>query len=183
MLDTLEVFVADFAAALMKVDQRRPVACNARTGVSFQPGIGPHSESATVQMVMVDLQFQHCARYSAVSREIPYAESARQKCDLCLGSGPAWNLCIEIKMLRLMGDNGKPNDNMLMHILSPYAEHRSAVTDCEKLATSRLSGRKAVVVFAYEYPAYPAEPVARAFELLAAHRVCLGRRAFATSRI
>ena len=26
----------------------------------------------------------------------------------------------EVKMLRLMGDNGKPNDNMLMHILSPY---------------------------------------------------------------
>jgi hypothetical protein len=27
---------------------------------------------------------------------------------------------IEVKMLRLMGDNHKPNDNMLMHILSPY---------------------------------------------------------------
>jgi len=27
-----------------------------------------------------------------------------------------------------MGDNGKPNDNMLMHILSPYPAHRSALT-------------------------------------------------------
>jgi hypothetical protein len=36
-------------------------------------------------------------------------------------------------MLRLMGDNGKPNDNMLMHILSPYPSHRSALTDCQKL--------------------------------------------------
>jgi hypothetical protein len=33
---------------------------------------------------------------------------------------PSWEWAIEIKMPRLMGDNGKPNDNMLMHILSPY---------------------------------------------------------------
>jgi hypothetical protein len=34
-------------------------------------------------------------------------------------------------MLRLLGDNGKLNDNMLMHVLSPYQAHRSALTDCE----------------------------------------------------
>ena len=33
-------------------------------------------------------------------------------------------------MLRFMGDNGKLNDNIVMHILSPYPEHRSALTDC-----------------------------------------------------
>jgi hypothetical protein len=27
-----------------------------------------------------------------------------------------------VKMLRLMGDNGKPNDNMLMHILFAVPE-------------------------------------------------------------
>jgi hypothetical protein len=78
-----------------------------------------------------------------------------------------------------MGDNGKPNDNMLMHILSPYVDHRSALTDCEKLANSRLLGRKAIVIFAYEYARYPAEPVARAFELLSSDRVALHRRASA----
>jgi hypothetical protein len=83
-------------------------------------------------------------------------------------------------MLRLMGDNGKPNDNMLMHILSPYPVHRSAVTDCEKLARSQFQGRKAIVLFAYEYPDYPVEPAARAFELLSADRVSLGIRAAAS---
>jgi hypothetical protein len=34
-----------------------------------------------------------------------------------------------VKMLRLMSDNNKPNDNMLMHILWPYLAHRSALTD------------------------------------------------------
>jgi len=45
-----------------------------------------------------------------------------------------------VKMLRLMGDNSKPNDNMLMHILSPYPSHRSALTDCQKLAASGFQG-------------------------------------------
>ncbi len=44
-------------------------------------------------------------------------------------------------MLRLMGDNGKANDNMLMHILSPYPSHRSALTDCEKLLGAWLAGQ------------------------------------------
>ena len=51
---------------------------------------------------------------------------------------------IEVKMWRLMGDNGKPNDNILMHVLSPYVQHRSALTDCEKLSNSGFTGRKAI---------------------------------------
>lgn len=35
---------------------------------------------------------------------------------------------VEVKMLWLMGDNGKTNDNMIMYILSPYPAHRSALT-------------------------------------------------------
>lgn len=179
MLDSLEEqFVGDFASALMRVDQRSPMACSARTREPYQPGIGPHSETATIDLVIADLRLVQSA-YPVLSREAPYPESTRQKCDLCIGRGPNWDWCIEIKMLRLMGDNGKPNDNMLMHILSPYAEHRSALTDCEKLANSRLLGRKAVVIFAYEYPEFPAEPALRAFELLSSDRVMLNRRAIA----
>ena len=49
---------------------------------------------------------------------------------------PVWDWAIEAKMLRMFGDNGKLNDNMLMHVLSPYPAHRSALTDCGKLAHS-----------------------------------------------
>jgi hypothetical protein len=76
-------------------------------------------------------------------------------------------------MLRLMGDNGKSNDNMLMHILSPYPGHRSAVTDCEKLLTSGLRGRKAVVIYGYDYDSWPMDPAIEAFEVLARSRVSL----------
>ena len=79
-------------------------------------------------------------------------------------------------MLRLMGDNGKPNDNILMHILSPYPEHRSALTDCAKLLRSSLGHRKAVVIYGYEYDGWPMEPAISAFETLARQSVELGNR-------
>jgi hypothetical protein len=177
---TLDLFVEDFAYALNAVDRLKPIACNARTGAPYQPGIGPHTESATIGLVLDELRTRWPEKYDATSREVSYPESSRQKCDLCIGSVPKWSWCIEIKMLRIMGDNGKPNDNMLMHILSPYEAHRSAVTDCEKLARSQFQGRKGIVLFAYEYPTYPVEPAARSFELLSADRVSLGIRAAAS---
>src|SRR5262249_23133547 len=114
--------------------------------------------------------------YNDCHREVPYPSGTRQKCDLCFRLGENWEWAIEIKMLRVLGDNGKPNDNILMHILSPYPADRSAVTDCEKLLRSGLEGRKAIIIFAYEYDRYPAEPVIRAFELLARDRVLVGER-------
>jgi hypothetical protein len=66
-----------------------------------------------------------------------------------------------------MGDNGLPNDNMLMHILSPYPEHRSALTDCKKLKASGLEGRKAILIYGYECEQRPMELAIAAFETLA----------------
>lgn len=67
-------------------------------------------------------------------------------------------------MLRMLGDNGKPNDNILMHILSPYPAHRSALTGCTKLLESGLPGRKAIIIFGYEYEDWPMTPAINAFE-------------------
>ena len=86
---------------------------------------------------------------------------------------------MEVKMLRLMGDNGKPNDNILMHILSPYPAHRSALTDCTKITSARFKTRTAVVIFGYDYPDWPMDPAIDAFEVLARHRVHLGNRVVA----
>ena len=85
-------------------------------------------------------------------------------------------MLVEGKLLRLKGDNGKPNDNMLMHILSPYPFHRSALTDCAKLAGSGFAEPKAVVIVGYAYPDLPLAPAIDAFETLAHHAVDLGDR-------
>jgi hypothetical protein len=129
-----------------------------------------------VKLIAAELVHLRQDDYSTYRVGVPYpAANPRQTCDLVLGSSlqaPA----IEIKMLRLLGDNGKPNDNMLMHILSPYPQHRSALTDCEKLFSSGFEGPKVILIYAFDTQQFPAEAGIRAFEVLARDRVRLSGR-------
>lgn len=121
--------IRDIAASIKAIDTRKPQAANARTGALYQPGIGPHPETQAVRLLVAELAALEEGRYgSGLHVGVPYP-TGRQRCDLCIGSPSSWEWAVEIKMLRLMGDNGKPNDNMLMHILSPYPNDRSALTD------------------------------------------------------
>jgi hypothetical protein len=173
----LQQIIEDVAVCIKRVDERRPTATNARTRVSYQPGIGPHPETAAVLLIAKELVELRPERYrNRVSLGVSYPSSPREKCDLCLGTTPAWDWAVEVKMLRLMGDNGKPNDNMLMHILSPYPTHRSALTDCSKLLRSGLLGRKAITIYGFDYPGWPTDPAIDAFETLARDEVVLGVR-------
>jgi hypothetical protein len=61
-------------------------------------------------------------------------------------------------------------------ILSQCPSHRSALTDCAKLVRSGLPGRKAIVIYGFDYPAWPMDPVIEAFEVLARVPVTLGER-------
>lgn len=168
---SLPQFCQDFARGIRLADSRRP-----QHG-QYQPGIGPHTEKDTVRLALEELSRVSPETYAdKYSLEVPYPNQRRNKCDLCLGKSPDWDLAVEVKMLRLMGDNGKPNDNILMHILSPYPAHRSAVTDCQKLLASGLSGQKAIVIYGYDYPDWPMDPAIDAFEALASRLVTLGRR-------
>ena len=167
----LETFVADFARGLMLADGRRPVA------KEFQPGIGPFGEPDAVELVMKELEQAEPSRYRGqYSVAVKYPSIVRQQCDLCLGTAPVWEWAIEIKLLRMLGDNGKSNDNMLMHILSPYPKHRSALTDCTKLLSSGLSGRKAILIYGFESSDWPLEQTLAAFEVLARSWVRLDDR-------
>lgn len=177
----LEQLVADVGVAIKRIDSRRPQAANVRTGVTYQPGIGPHPETQVVDLIVAELQAMAPERYhDKLHTSVSYPGASRQKCDLCVGSMPHWDWAVEVKMLRLMGDNGKPNDNMLMHILSPYPKDRSALTDCPKLLDSGLPGRKAVLIYGFDYPSLPMDPAIEAFEVLASRLVKLGARTVAT---
>lgn len=177
----LGALVADVGLAIKRIDARRPQAANARTGALYQPGFGPHPETQAVTLIVAELQAMAPDRYSSLLHTgVRYPGGSRQKCDLCLGTEPVWDWVVEIKMLRLMGDNGKPNDNMLMHILSPYPHHRSALTDCKKLLESGLEGQKAVLIYGFDYPALPMDPAIQAFEILARQTVALGPRLVAS---
>jgi len=52
----------------------------------------------------------------------------------------------------------------------------SALTDCRKLGESSLGPRKVILIFGYEYEAWPMEPTIAAFEAIAARDARLGDR-------
>jgi hypothetical protein len=175
----LAEFVTDFAQGMQAADSLAPVASNSRTGASYRPGIGPHTETQTVRLVMAQLASAAPPHYASYQLGVPYADGTRQACDVCLGGPPSWEWAIEVKMLRLMGDNGKLNDNMLMHILSPYPAHRSALTDFTKLLDSQLGTRKAILIYGYDYPGWSMDPGIEAFETLASQKAELASHAVA----
>jgi len=168
----LKELVEDFARGMALADAKKPQQVSSRTRKAYQPGLGPHTGSKTVDLVMAELTSLDRSRYGAYVTGVRYPGPGRvRRCDVVVAG---W--AVEVKMLRIMGDNGKPNDNMLMHILSPYEQHRSAVTDCRKLAETSLGPRKAVLIFGYEYEGWPMEPAIAAFETLASHVVGLSSR-------
>jgi hypothetical protein len=179
-VSVLAELVMDFARGIKAVDSMAPVASNTRTGASYQPGIGPHTEAQTIRLVMTHLADADPRRYASYKLGVPYADGTRQTCDLCLDGPAPWGWAIEVKMLRLMGDNGKLNDNMVMHILSPYPAHRSALTDCTKLLASQLGTHKAILIYGYDYPDWPMDPVIEAFQVLASQEVMLADYAVAS---
>ena len=177
MAFALDALVRDFGQGIEAVDARRPQAVNSRSGKPFQVDLGPHTEIDTVELVMRELATRAPAVYEGkYSTSVPYPEDTRSKCDLCFGRGPVYDLAVEVKMARILGDNGKPNDNLVMHMLSPYPTHRSALTDCIKLQGTSLSSRRAVIVYGYEAEGFPLQPLIEAFELLARQSVSLGQR-------
>jgi hypothetical protein len=103
-LISLPHLAKDFAAAVAAADAKRPVAINLRTGVSFQPGMGPHSESRTVKLAVEEMQAAQPERYASVTFDVPYPDKLRQKCDLVLVE-ESDRLFVEAKLLRILGDN------------------------------------------------------------------------------
>lgn len=124
---------------------------------TYKRGIGPHPENAAVAAAMSNTTLSFQTR-------VPYPNHRLRRCDLVLGDRPPWDWAIEVKMWRLFGDNGKQNDNIFMHVLSPYDTHRSALTDCTKLANAGFQCRLAVLIFGYEHNGFPMAPVMEEFE-------------------
>lgn len=165
----LQELVDDLARGIASADSRFPVAVAQRSGRVFQPGIGPHSESDTITLALRESSagFDRLQ----VEREVPYPNVARSRCDLLIEGSSGW--AVEIKLLRLLGDNGLKNDNMLMHILSPYSVDHSALSDCTKLLRSGFAQRKAIMIIGYDYESLPMAPAIQAFESLASREVKL----------
>ena len=162
MENYLKEFIRNFSSSIEIADKRKPQKIS-RTGTIYKHGIGPHTEDETVDLVLKEFPI---SMQAMIKRSIPYPNNKRNKCDLLINS-PEGKLFVEIKMLRMFGDNGKPNDNMIMHILSPYPQQRSALTDIKKLNESRFDGYKAIMIYGYDYDNFPTLDMIECFENLA----------------
>jgi hypothetical protein len=170
--------VRDFALAMETVDHCRPQATGGRrTKRQYQPGIGPFGEDDAVARTVAQMQAASTAYPNARKRRYP---SSRQTCDLALGELPDW--AIEVECARLDRDNGEEEPAAFKKILSPYADDRSAVSDCVKLARSGFAGRQAVLIYGFEAPRGPLSLLIHAFEAVAAQYVELGPRVEAPLR-
>jgi hypothetical protein len=175
----LREIVVDFARAMEIVDHRGPRAASHRDSSRlYQPGIGPFGEDAAVAMTLAEMQASCGGNYSgAGKRRYP---GSSHVCDLVIGGNPSW--AIEVKLARLGRDNGTHEDAAIKKILSPYADDRSAVTDCTKLANSSFPGRRAVLIYGFEDSSRPLELLMEAFEAVARQTAALGARQQAALR-
>src|SRR4051812_11135990 len=130
---------------------------------------------------MLELAARYPLLFEHYQVGIPYPSNPRQTCDLVVLSQERWS--VEVKMARFRGDNGKPTDEMLMHLISPYEEDRSALTDCAKLAHSGFPGRMAVLIYGFDHRDKLLDPAIQAFEDLAKLRTQMSERSVASLRI
>ena len=160
-MDYFEKIVADYASAMKLIDAKKPVYVSQRKNKNvYKPGIGPHSETATNKLVVEELQKKEYIQ--SIDTEIPYPNS-RKKCDIKFNIDDRV-IYTEVKMMRIMGDNNKANDNIFMHIFSPYEKQNSALTDGIKLLKSNFEGEKSILIYGYDYADYPVEKTNNLFE-------------------
>ena len=167
----LQRLVDDFSAALKNVDSRRPQS------KKWQPGIGPHDETAVVRLVAEEMACIDSELYSNYELEVQYSDS-KDRCDYCIGTKPRFDFAIEIKALRMLGDKGfvPQGRDSVSKILSPYPKDKSSITDCTKLIQGNLSDCSIILIYAYDAPNHPMLDLIECFEVLAQRVVNLGPR-------
>ena len=105
-MENFKKIISDFASSMKKVDSTRPVYVSQRKNKNvYKPGIGPHTETATINLVVEELKKDKF--YTKIEREIKYPNS-RKSCDLKFNINNKI-LFSEVKMMRIMGDNNKAN--------------------------------------------------------------------------
>jgi hypothetical protein len=124
-----------------------------------------------VAMTLGEMQVSSSAYGGAGKRRYP---GSSHVCDLAIGTTPEW--AIEVKLARLGRDNGTYEDAAIKKILSPYADDRSAVTDCAKLAHSSFAGECALLIYGFEDRNRPLRLLIEAFEAVSVRAAVLGPR-------
>jgi hypothetical protein len=77
MLD-IQKCASDFAHAIIAADAHNPTALSYRTRAPYQPGIGPHTEAATLNPVAQEMRLLDPSCYSQMIENVSYPNLPRQ---------------------------------------------------------------------------------------------------------
>jgi hypothetical protein len=132
---SLRQIVCDFSKGLYWADEKKPKY------LTYDFGIGPHPEHQQIKLVFEELRSRLPTQYYSSVNQGPalrYPNGKRATADFSVS-----NRIVEAKLFRPIRNNGDPEPTMVGNILSPYPKDQSAVTDCQKLASSGFPQRKA----------------------------------------
>ena len=94
---------------------------------------------------------------SSINDEISYPNEGKETCDLVVTDANEeipfgqFEWAIEMKYLRLVGNNGNNNDYVMQKAISPFLKDRSLIHDVEKLKTATFAKRKAIIFYGFDY--------------------------------
>jgi hypothetical protein len=154
----LDTIVTRYAEGLAAVDQL-PITPrrNRKTGEQYLPGIKTMLEPDLVSEIDKWWSASYPSEFNPRSSHrvgVPYPELSKNKCDHVFtsdGLEPIEEWAVEFKLLHLVGDNGKRNDFAPAKALSPFLKDRSLYHDVERLRTSSISRRRAVIAACFSY--------------------------------
>jgi len=128
-------------------------------GKHFLPGVKTMKEPQFILELVSWWKEKHPSDFSpnlAIATEEPYPNlPPGNDCDIVLSTdGSPINQAewaIEMKHISFCGDNGIKNDHGVQKMLSPYRKDRALIHDIERLATTPLGKRKAVIGYCFDY--------------------------------
>ena len=130
---------------------------NQRNKRPYVKGVATLREPQLTKEIVNNWSSKFKDELSVIDDEISYPDKKAEKCDLVLTDAKEdipfgkFEWAIEIKYLRLVGNNGNNNDYVMQKAISPFLKDRSLIHDIEKLNNATFGKRKAIIFYGFDY--------------------------------
>ena len=129
---------------------------NRRTKRPYVKGVATLFEPQFTKEVVRCWPSEYSGELSFIDDEYAYPDS-RETCDLVITESTEelplgqFEWAIEMKYLRLVGNNGNNNDYVMQKAISPFLKDRSLVHDIEKLKKATFGLKRAIIFYGFDY--------------------------------
>ena len=130
---------------------------NQRNKRPYVKGVTTLREPQLTKEIVRSWLLEYKDELSLIDDEISYPDKKSEKCDLVLTDAKEdipfgkFEWAIEMKYLRLVGNNGNNNDYVMQKAISPFLKDRSLIHDIEKLKNAKFGKRKAIIFYGFDY--------------------------------